>query len=120
MTVRLRIRSASPPPASTVTLSPSMPTTVRPVRTVTPSFSGVLAPVVAEVRVVRATGDDDRVVREDGRRWNAKDRAKMYLARLEIEIGNLGHQNAHVPVSLEDRPQRIGDLAGGERPGRDL
>ena len=39
MTVRLGIASTSPPACSIVTLSPSMPTTVRPVSTVTPSFS---------------------------------------------------------------------------------
>ena len=40
--------------------------------------------------------------------------------RLEVEVGNFGHQDADVAVALEDGPQRIGDLAGRQRAGRDL
>ena len=46
--------------------------------------------------------------------------AQLHLARLQVEAGDLGHQDANVAVTLEDRPQRIGDLAGRERSGRDL
>ena len=44
----------------------------------------------------------------------------MQLTRVEVEVGDLGQQDADVAVALEDRAERIGDLAGRERPGRDL
>ena len=44
----------------------------------------------------------------------------MELARIQVDVAHLGHQDAHVVVALEDRPQRIGDFAGRQRAGRDL
>ena len=44
----------------------------------------------------------------------------MQLARVEVEVGDLGKQDADVAIALEDRAERIGDLAGRKRPGRDL
>jgi hypothetical protein len=44
----------------------------------------------------------------------------VQLTRVEVEVGDLGHQDTDVPVALEHRAERIGDLAGGERPSRDL
>ena len=76
--------------------------------------------VVPEVRVARAAGDDERVVGERRRSRDAADRAEAQLSPLQIEPGDLGDQHADVPVALEDRTQRIRDLAGGERAGRDL
>ena len=34
--------------------------------------------------------------------------------------GDLGHQHAHVGVAPEDGAERVGDLAGRQRAGRDL
>ena len=56
----------------------------------------------------------------DGGRGHAGDRAQLHLARIEVEVGDLGEQHADVAVALEDRPQRIGDLAGRQRAGGDL
>jgi hypothetical protein len=44
----------------------------------------------------------------------------VQLTLVEIEVGDLGHQHADVAIALEDGAQRIGDLAGRERTGRDL
>jgi hypothetical protein len=44
----------------------------------------------------------------------------VQLTPFEIEVGDLGQQDVDVAVALEDSPKRIGDLAGRERPGRDL
>ena len=44
----------------------------------------------------------------------------MQLARVEVEVGDLGQQDADVAVALEDRAERIGDLAGRERARRNL
>jgi hypothetical protein len=44
----------------------------------------------------------------------------VQLTRVEVEVGDLGSQHADVAVALEDRAERIRDLAGRERPGRDL
>ena len=76
--------------------------------------------LVAEVGVVRAAGDDQGVVPEPVRRRHRTDRAQVQLVRVEVEVGDLSQQHADVAVALEDRPERIGDLAGRERPGRDL
>ena len=84
-------------------------------------LGGVQPPfLVAEVRVVRAAGDDQRVVAEPFRRRHRPDGAQVQLTRVEVEVGDLGQQDADVAVALEDRAERIGDLAGRERPGRDL
>jgi hypothetical protein len=66
---------------------------------------------VAEIRVARAAGDDEGVVREDVRCRDAEYRTKVHLPRLQIEVRDLGHLHTNVRVPLEDRPQRIGDLA---------
>ena len=78
----------------------------------------VLPPfVVAEVGVVRAAGDDQRVVR-------AADRAQCnqacISAAVEVEVGDLGQQHAHVALAPEDGAERVGDLARRQRAGRDL
>jgi hypothetical protein len=44
----------------------------------------------------------------------------VQLTPVEVEVGDLGQQDADVAVALEDRAEGIGDLAGRERPGRDL
>ena len=59
-------------------------------------LGGVPAPVVvAEVGVVRATGDDQRVVGQRGLR-------EVHPAAFEVEGRDLGHQHAHVAVAPED------------------
>jgi hypothetical protein len=69
---------------------------------------------------VRAARDDQRVV---GHRLGCRqivDRPQDHFAPLEVEPRDLGEQHAHVAVALEDRPQRIRDLARRQRAGRDL
>ena len=44
----------------------------------------------------------------------------MQLPRVEVEVLDLREQDADVAVALEDRAQRLGDLARRERTGRDL
>src|SRR5437763_848605 len=84
-------------------------------------LGSVLAPlVVAEVGVLRAAGDDQRVVAERGRRRQAVDRSQLKLAPVDVDVGDLGQQHAGAAVALEDCTQRIGDLARGKRPGGDL
>src|SRR3954451_3906883 len=75
---------------------------------------------MAEVGVARAAPDYQRVVGHSDRRQRALDRLGPYEPGLEIEARDLGHQHADVPAALEDRPQRIGDLARRESPGGDL
>jgi hypothetical protein len=75
---------------------------------------------MAEVRIRRAGRDDQRVVRDRLRRRKAAHRGKADLARIEIEARHLGQHHLHVAIALEQRAQRIGDLAGRQRPGRDL
>ena len=80
-----------------------------------------LAPVVvAKVGIARAAGDDQGVVLHRGGRRNVGNRAQVNRARIEIEVGDLRQQHADVAVALEDRPQRIGDLARRQRTGRHL
>ena len=70
--------------------------------------------VVAEVREARPGGDDQRVVR---------DRAAVGehdLASLDVEADRLAEEDRRVPLAAEDRPQRLGDVAGRHRAGRDL
>ena len=80
----------------------------------------LLPVVVAEVRVVRTAGDDERVVadRHAPRRRSA--RSAITDAALEVEPGHLGEQHADVPLPLEHRAQRRGDLGRREGPGRHL
>ena len=44
----------------------------------------------------------------------------MQFAPLEINVGGFGHQHANITVALEDRTQRVGDLAGRQRARGDL
>ncbi len=44
----------------------------------------------------------------------------MHPAPFEVETGDLRHQNTHVGVAPEDGAERVGDLPGRERTGRDL
>jgi len=84
-------------------------------------LGGMGAPlVVAEVGVVRAARDDQRVIGDRLRCRQAGDRSEDHLAPLEIEALDLGEQYAHVAVALEDGPQRIRDLARRQRAGRHL
>ncbi len=76
--------------------------------------------VVAEVRVVRATGDDQRVVGDAGQRGHAGHRRELEPAPLEVDRARLRHQDADVARAPEDRAQRVCDFARRERPGRDL
>jgi hypothetical protein len=81
----------------------------------------LLAPfLVTEIRVARSRSDDERVVRNRGRTGDARDLVELHLSLLEIEGAGLGHHHAHVRRRLEQRPERIGDLAGRQCPGRDL
>ena len=57
---------------------------------------------------------------ERRRRRDLADRTQLQLVRVEVEVGDLGEEDADVAVALEDRPQRIGDLARRERAGRHL
>ena len=57
-----------------------------------------------------------RVAPAPARRRPSADAARA----LEVEVGDVGQQDADVAVALEDRAQRIGDLAGRERAGGDL
>src|SRR5580704_10383433 len=75
---------------------------------------------MTEVRVRRASGDDQRVVANRWRRGHLADRPQVDLARVEVEVRCLCQEHADVAVALEDRPDWIGDLAGAERTGRDL
>jgi hypothetical protein len=44
----------------------------------------------------------------------------VQLTRIQVEVSYLGQKDADVAVALEDRSERIGDLTGRKRPGRDL
>src|SRR6188508_1600593 len=44
----------------------------------------------------------------------------MHLACVQVEAGDIGHQHADVAAPLEDRPERIADLAGRKGARRDL
>jgi hypothetical protein len=44
----------------------------------------------------------------------------VQLTGVEVEAGDLGQQDADVAGALEDGAERIGDLTGRKRPGRDL
>ena len=46
--------------------------------------------------------------------------AARRVRRVEIEPGRLGEHHAHALLAAEDRPQRVADLARGQRAGRDL
>jgi hypothetical protein len=84
-------------------------------------LGGVHPPLlVAEVRVMRAAGDDQRVVAEPIRCRHGRDGAQVQLTRIEVEVGDLGQQDADIAVALEDRAERMGDLAGRQRPRCDL
>src|SRR5215204_7671167 len=84
-------------------------------------LGSVLLPfLVAEVRVVRAAGDDQGVVPEPFGCRHRPDRAQVQLTRVEVEVGDLSQQHTDVAVALEDRAEGIGDFFGRERPGRDL
>ena len=85
-------------------------------------LGGVLAPlVVAEVRVARAAGDDQRVVRERRRRRHVRRPIAACSSRASrSKSATSASSDADVAVALEDRAQRIGDLAGRQRAGRHL
>ena len=74
--------------------------------------------VVAEVRVARAGGDDQRVV-GDGQRLRVR-RLREHLPAHDVEAGDVREHDPDVALALEHRAQRDGDLAGRERAGRDL
>ena len=74
---------------------------------------------MTEVRVARASGDDQGVV-GDRRAPVRADRLQIDPAPGEVEAGDLTHEDADIATSLEDRSQRIADLPGGEGSGRDL
>ena len=62
---------------------------------------------------MRAAGDDQRVV---GQRALGKANA----AAFDVKARDLGHQHAHVAVAPEDGTERVSDLPGRQRAGRDL
>ena len=79
-------------------------------------LGGVLLPlVVAEVGVLRAARDDQRVVVDRLGRGPQRDVAQRDAARAEVDTGDLGEDDAHVAPAAEDAPQRIADL--GRREG---
>ena len=78
-------------------------------------LGGVLLPlVVAEVGVLRAARDDERVVVDRLGRGPQRDVAQRDAARGEVDTGHLGEDDAHVAPAAEDAPQRIADLGGRE------
>jgi hypothetical protein len=84
-------------------------------------LGGVHPPfLVAEVRVVRAAGDDEGVVAEPLRRSDGPYGAEVQLSRAEVEVSDLGEQDADAAMTLKDRAERIGDLARRKRARRDL
>jgi hypothetical protein len=44
----------------------------------------------------------------------------LHAAPFEVETGDLRHHDTHVAVAPEDGAERVGDLPGRERTGRDL
>jgi hypothetical protein len=76
--------------------------------------------VVAEVRVVRAAGDDQAVVGKLEQLVVGRDAVDPDAPAVEVEAGDLAQDDADIPVALEDPAQRRGDLARRERAGRDL
>ena len=78
--------------------------------------SGANAPPVLapEVGVVRAGRDDQRVVGHQERRGGVAG-GDGQLAPLDVDRGDLAQDDAHVAAALEDRAQRRGDLARGQR-----
>ena len=82
---------------------------------------GRVAPlVVAEVGVVRAAGNDQRVVLQRAGGALADDRADVQPAPVEVEAGDLAEHHPDVPVAPEDRAERIADLPGRKRPSGHL
>ena len=75
---------------------------------------------MAEVRVVRATRDDQRVVLERAPAALSGDRADLEAVTVEVEVRDLPQDHPDVGTSPEDGAQRIADLAGRERAGGDL
>src|SRR5205085_5215213 len=49
-----------------------------------------------------------------------EDGSERDLPASELEAGDLAEQHAHAGRGAEDQPQRNGDLARGQRSGRDL
>ena len=72
---------------------------------------------MAEVVVLRAAGDDQRVVAERLLTGHGPQRDG---ARAKIERGHLGEFDPHALLAAEDRAERVADLAGGQRAGRHL
>ena len=81
----------------------------------------VLLPlVVAEVGVLRARRDEQRVVGDlDGRHVRQR-RLHLDHAVGEVDLADLPQQHPHVRRALEDRAQRRRDLARRQRAGRHL
>jgi hypothetical protein len=75
---------------------------------------------MAEVRVRRAAGHDQRVVRHAQRSGLVDHGLGDDLPCVEIEAGDVGKQDAHLVLAAEDPPQRRGDLPRRQRAGRDL
>ena len=76
--------------------------------------------VVPEVRIARAAGDDQAVVRDRVLGIAVRKRADEHAALAQVEAGDFAEQDADVLVALEDAAKRRGDLAGRERAGRNL
>jgi hypothetical protein len=75
---------------------------------------------VPEVRIARAAGNDEAVVRDRAFRVAVRKRADQHAPAREVEAGHLAQQDADVLVALEDRAKRRGDLAGRKCTCRDL
>ena len=81
----------------------------------------VLAPlVVAEVRVARAAGDDQRVVGDRRRRRHVADRPQCTSRASRSKSVTSAITTRTLRSPLEDRAQRISDLARRQRARRDL
>ena len=76
----------------------------------------VLLPfVVAEVGVLRAAGDDQRVVLQGVGRGAQSDVAQRDPALREVDVDHLGEDDPHVAPPAEDAPQRVADLRRRDR-----
>ena len=73
--------------------------------------------VVAEVRLAGAGGDDEAVVGRDGR---LVQRVRGDGAALDVDLGDVAEDGAHVLVAGEDVAGRRGDVALGEDARRHL
>ena len=78
--------------------------------------------LVAEIRLIGAGGDDERIVRQRDLDLAAVDAGRLKHERtgLEIDVGHHAEQRPRVLLLFQHRPGERGDLADGEHAGGDL